>query len=55
MECIYCGKGIETGPLYRLNPKGEEGIWAHYDCMAPGEKTKVLPETKELVDIIDKG
>lgn len=29
MKCHKCEKGLFTGtPLFRINPKGEEGKWA---------------------------
>lgn len=31
-KCATCGKGVEAGPLYRTNPKGEKGIFKHEAC-----------------------
>lgn len=46
MKCYKCG--INNVPLFRQNPKGEEGIWACEPCGT----ARIDPEVKEIVDII---
>lgn len=49
MKCESCGKGVEAGPLHRVNPLGEIGRFRHEQC--GGEPD---PEIKDLVDLIRK-
>ncbi len=54
MKCFICDRGPTEGiTIYRINPKGENGIWAcsvHRPITAP----HIDPEIKEIVRIIEE-
>lgn len=48
LQCVHCGAGLELGPLYRQNPKGEDGILACASCST----VPIDAEVKEISEII---
>ena len=50
MECEICGFGPPLVTLFRMNPKGEKGIWRCREC--GGEPKDEIIES--IVDIIEK-
>ena len=50
MRCEVCGRGPMDGvTVYRVNPKGEAGVWACKDHrLLPAD-----PEVQELVDVLE--
>lgn len=32
IKCIQCNKGLEIGPLYRMNPGKLPGVFQHREC-----------------------
>jgi len=52
--CMTCGKGFKEGvSLFRVNEKGQSGIWA-CESHFPKEK-KIDPTVYETVSAIEKG
>jgi hypothetical protein len=49
IKCDVCGKGVEKGPMHRVNPLGEKGVFRHEPCGGVAADDA----TKELVDLID--
>ena len=52
-ECVKCGASLREGPLHRINPKGEKGIWACHGCVPPDDETKRI--TAALTEPVDEG
>ena len=54
LECIFCGKSsrIHHANLHRINPKGEEGVWA---CDEHIKKTDVVvsEEVKYIINALN--
>lgn len=49
--CDVCGKGIERGPMFRVNPLGQAGIFRHKECGGiPADK-----ETEDICNLINSG
>lgn len=49
MKCVHCCYGLDKGPLLRINPKGESGVWTHSQC----QQQTIDPEVQTIVDIIE--
>lgn len=49
MKCVVCPKGPPEVALYRVNPKGETGIWA-----CEKHKLGIDKEVKRIVEAIEK-
>jgi hypothetical protein len=49
MKCVHCCYGLDKGPLFRINHKGESGIWTHSQC----QQQTIDPEVQTIVDIIE--
>ena len=55
MKCFFCARGMSTGDnLFRINPKGQKGIWACGEHYAQTDSPPIDAEIKELVAIIGK-
>lgn len=51
MKCHKCGMGLMTGTaLFRVNPKGEPGIWT---CAVHVKPEQLDPETQQVVAMIE--
>lgn len=46
MKCVVCGEGVDKGPVFRTNPKGEPGKFAHRECGG-------VPVDLFVADIVD--
>jgi hypothetical protein len=51
MKCEVCGKGVEAGPLYRMNEKGVKGVWRHQKCGG----VPVDPIVQDISETIHEG
>lgn len=51
MKCDKCGISMMDDPLYRINPKGEDGIFRCESCMKKFGQT-VDKDLKKIVDTI---
>lgn len=49
MNCISCNVNVNEKPLFRVNPKGEKGIWKCEDCI----DNKIDSAVKDIVDVIN--
>jgi hypothetical protein len=54
MKCECCDNNPAKGgkPVYRVNLKGEIGIWRCWECLTLEQRAQVHPEVKELNVII---
>lgn len=53
-NCARCNRSVSDGPLFRVNPLGENGVFVCIACMSVEELDKLDPETVRLVTIIAK-
>lgn len=53
MKCEGCGKSPPAVSVFRVNPKGEEGIWRCAACLTPDQRANIDPEVFSLVQIIE--
>ena len=49
--CEVCGVSSHTTATYRVNPKGEPGVFRCEGCL----ETAPNPEMKRLVEVISQG
>ena len=51
MRCLICRKGPNDNvPIYRVNPKGQKGIWA---CKRHISQTDAPPIDSDVAIIVD--
>lgn len=56
MKCEICGKGpaVESVTVYRVNPKGQRGVWRCWQHLSDPQKSDVDPEVKQITAIIEE-
>jgi hypothetical protein len=54
MKCEICNRGVPDGvDLYRVNPKGIEGIWRCWKDMT-AEQRKKHEENRAFMEVLNK-
>lgn len=54
-SCPRCTRSVNDGPLFRVNPKLEIGIFVCMKCITAEERAKLDPDTVKLTTIIHQG
>ena len=53
-HCEVCKTFGRTVPLYRVNLKGEDGVWRCWVCLTPEQRKNVDPEVKRICEILQQ-
>jgi hypothetical protein len=52
MRCVFCRKGPNEGvSLYRINAKGQTGVWACDGHIGQTDAAPIPPAVKRLADV----